>query len=80
LEVDRKASTKKWLLETVLAMWVSVEGILNGNCISIIVNMNSNANHMQRNAVIVYFSCSGGAHHDGQKDWPFVLLGGMDKS
>ena len=34
---------------------------------------------MQRNTLIVYLSCSGGAHHDGQKDWPFVLLGGMEK-
>ena len=34
---------------------------------------------MLDNTLIVYLSCSGGAHHDGQKDWPFVLVGGMAK-
>lgn len=32
---------------------------------------------MLDNTLIVYVSCSGGAHHDGQLDWPFVLVGGM---
>ena len=32
---------------------------------------------MLDNTLILYTSCSGGAHHDGQRDWPFVLLGGM---
>lgn len=31
---------------------------------------------MLDNTVIVYTSCAGGQHHDGQKDWPFVLVGG----
>jgi hypothetical protein len=35
--------------------------------------------NMLDNTLIVYTSCSGGAHHDGQKDWPFVLVGGMAK-
>jgi hypothetical protein len=35
--------------------------------------------NMLDNTLIVYLSCSGGAHHDGQKDWPFVLVGGMLK-
>lgn len=34
---------------------------------------------MLDNTLIVYLSCSGGAHHDGQKDWPFVLVEGMAK-
>ncbi|MGZ0169765.1 MAG: DUF1552 domain-containing protein [Planctomycetales bacterium] len=32
---------------------------------------------MLDNTMIVYTSCAGGQHHDGQKDWPFVLVGGM---
>ncbi|MFT5498365.1 MAG: hypothetical protein ACI9TH_003777 [Kiritimatiellia bacterium] len=32
---------------------------------------------MLDNTLIVYVSCSGGDHHDGQLDWPFVLVGGM---
>jgi hypothetical protein len=32
---------------------------------------------MLDNTLIIYTSCSGGAHHDGQLDWPFVLVGGM---
>lgn len=32
---------------------------------------------MLDNTMIVYTSCAGGQHHDGQKDWPFVLIGGM---
>ncbi|MDA7881926.1 DUF1552 domain-containing protein [Akkermansiaceae bacterium] len=32
---------------------------------------------MLDNTLIVYTSCSGGDHHGGQADWPFVLLGGM---
>jgi hypothetical protein len=32
---------------------------------------------MLDNTTIVYTSCAGGQHHDGQKDWPFVLVGGM---
>ena len=32
---------------------------------------------MLDNTLIVYMSCSGGDHHDGQLDWPFVLVGGM---
>jgi hypothetical protein len=35
--------------------------------------------NMLDNTLIVYLSCSGGAHHDGQKDWPIVLVGGMAK-
>lgn len=31
---------------------------------------------MLDNTLIVYLSCFGGAHHAGQKDWPFVLVGG----
>jgi len=45
----------------------TLEGIPEGN------------GNMLDNTLIVYLSCSGGAHHDGQKDWPFVLVGGMDK-
>ena len=45
----------------------TLEGIPEGN------------GSMLDNTLIVYLSCSGGAHHDGQKDWPFVLLGGMAK-
>ena len=33
---------------------------------------------MLDNTMIVYTSCAGGQHHDGQKDWPFVLVGGMN--
>ena len=32
---------------------------------------------MLDNTLIVYMSCSGGDHHGGQADWPFLLLGGM---
>ena len=32
---------------------------------------------MLDNTLIVYLSCSGGDHHGGQADWPFLLLGGM---
>ena len=32
---------------------------------------------MLDNTLIVYLSCAGGQHHDGQRDWPFVLVGGM---
>lgn len=32
---------------------------------------------MLDNTMIVYMSCAGGQHHDGQRDWPFVLVGGM---
>ena len=32
---------------------------------------------MLDNTMIVYLSCAGGQHHDGQRDWPFVLVGGM---
>ncbi len=32
---------------------------------------------MLDNTTIVFMSCAGGAHHDGQKDWPFLLVGGM---
>ena len=32
---------------------------------------------MLDNTLIVYMSCTGGAHHGGQTDWPFILLGGM---
>ncbi len=32
---------------------------------------------MLDNTTIVYMSCAGGAHHGGQTDWPFVLVGGM---
>ena len=45
----------------------TLEGIPEGN------------GNMLDNTLIVYMSCSGGAHHDGQKDWPFVLVGGMAK-
>lgn len=34
---------------------------------------------MLDNTMIVYMSCSSGAHHCGGHDWPFVLLGGMAK-
>jgi hypothetical protein len=33
---------------------------------------------MLDNTMIVYMSCAGGQHHDGQRDWPFVLVGGMN--
>ena len=45
----------------------TLEGIPEGN------------GNMLDNTLIVYTSCSGGAHHDGQKDWPIVLVGGMAK-
>lgn len=32
---------------------------------------------MLDNTLIVYMSCSGGDHHGGQADWPFLLVGGM---
>ena len=32
---------------------------------------------MLDNTLIVYMSCTGGDHHNGQTDWPFVLVGGM---
>lgn len=32
---------------------------------------------MLDNTLIVYMSCSGGSHHGGQRDWPFVLVGGL---
>ncbi len=32
---------------------------------------------MLDNTLIVYMGCSGGDHHGGMADWPFVLLGGM---
>ncbi|MFT5468269.1 MAG: hypothetical protein ACI8UO_003378 [Verrucomicrobiales bacterium] len=32
---------------------------------------------MLDNTLIVYMACSGGDHHGGMADWPFVLLGGM---
>lgn len=32
---------------------------------------------MLDNTLIVYMSCSGGDHHGGQMDWPYILLGGM---
>jgi hypothetical protein len=34
---------------------------------------------MLDNTMIVYTSCTGGQHHDGQRDWPFVLVGGMSE-
>ncbi|NNE91360.1 MAG: hypothetical protein HKN23_06910 [Verrucomicrobiales bacterium] len=34
---------------------------------------------MLDNTLIVYTSCSSGDHHCAGHDWPFVLLGGMDK-
>ncbi len=34
---------------------------------------------MLDNTMIVYMSCSSGDHHCAGHDWPFVLLGGMDK-
>jgi len=34
---------------------------------------------MLDNTMIIYTSCSSGDHHCGGHDWPFVLLGGMDK-
>ena len=33
---------------------------------------------MLDNTMIVYLSCAGGQHHDGQRDWPFVLVGGTN--
>jgi hypothetical protein len=35
--------------------------------------------NMLDNTLIVYTSCAGGQHHDGQRDWPFVLVGGMNQ-
>ncbi len=35
--------------------------------------------NMLDNTLIVYMSCAGGSHHAGQSDWPFILMGGMDK-
>jgi hypothetical protein len=32
---------------------------------------------MLDNTLIVYVSCTGGNHHDGQLDWPYILIGGM---
>ncbi len=34
---------------------------------------------MLDNTMIVYLSCAGGQHHDGQRDWPFILVGGMNR-
>jgi hypothetical protein len=34
---------------------------------------------MLDNTMIVYLSCAGGQHHDGQRDWPFVLVGGINR-
>ena len=34
---------------------------------------------MLDNTMIVYMSCSSGDHHCAGYDWPFVLLGGIDK-
>ena len=34
---------------------------------------------MRDNILILYLSCFVGAHHDGQKDWPFVIVEGMAK-
>ena len=31
---------------------------------------------MLDHTLIVYMSCSGGDHHGGQADWPFLLVGG----
>ncbi len=31
---------------------------------------------MLDNTTIVFMSCAGGLHHGGQRDWPFVLVGG----
>ena len=31
---------------------------------------------MLDNTTIVFMSCAGGLHHAGQRDWPFVLVGG----
>ena len=32
---------------------------------------------MLDNTLIVYTSCAGGSHHGGQRDWPFILVGGL---
>ena len=34
---------------------------------------------MLDNTLIIYTSCSSGDHHCGGHDWPFILLGGMDR-
>ena len=34
---------------------------------------------MLDNTMIIYTSCSSGDHHCGGHDWPFILLGGMNK-
>ena len=34
---------------------------------------------MLDNTMIVYMSCSSGDHHCAGHDWPFILLGGMDR-
>jgi hypothetical protein len=34
---------------------------------------------MLDNTLIVYMSCTGGKHHGGGTDWPFVLVGGVSR-
>jgi len=62
---EARAAVEKLHLKGVAEMARKLDSIPEGN------------GTMLDNTLIVYMSCSGGDHHGGQSDWPFLLLGGM---
>ena len=62
---EARAAVEKLHLEGIAGMAEQLDRIPEGD------------GTMLDNTLIVYMSCSGGDHHGGQADWPFLLLGGM---
>ncbi|RCL34158.1 MAG: DUF1552 domain-containing protein [Verrucomicrobia bacterium] len=61
---EARAAVERLHLDGIAEMAGKLDGISEGD------------GTMLDHTLIVYMSCSGGDHHGGQADWPFLLVGG----